>query len=309
MQERARRGRIEHARYVGTRPTPEARSSPFLKPVWTLDRRLAGAFGAAAIGLVAVMAASMLGGGTARPATAADLESPSATHGPGVYVGGSTAPSDTVAAPAGTRNPDANGPLGLPTGYRWPLEIGRITTAFAPEPGGLFIVDGQPFHDGIDIASFCGDHVLAAHDGVVIASGRHIESALGWVGDVARYEAHLTEKNLWGSQAIMVITDDGNGFRSVYVHLYRSLVKVGQHLAAGDLVGYEGRTGDATGCHLHFSIFSPSDPGLFVTAPATVKKSDLPAAEVARIDPLAVLPPISTTSITWGWGVEPIATP
>jgi len=189
------------------------------------------------------------------------------------------------------------------------LAIGRITTPFAPEAGGLFIVDGQPFHDGIDIASYCGDHVVAAHDGVVIASGRHVEGALGWVGDVAGYEARLTAKNLWGSVAVMVITDDGNGYRSVYVHLYKSLVKVGQHVQAGELIGWEGRTGDATGCHLHYSIFSPAATGLFMTDPNSVSRSQLPAAEIARIDPMSVLPPLSTTAITWGWGAKPSSSP
>jgi murein DD-endopeptidase MepM/ murein hydrolase activator NlpD len=318
MQDRGRQRRVEHARYVGSGPgTPNTPNAPskYLKPVWTLDRRVAGGLAAVLVVAVAIVAASTFSGGTPRPATAADLATaaaspatPAASPAPnGTSAGAASA--EVSQAPATGDPPPPSLPLGAPTGYRWPLAIGRITTAFAPEAGGLFIVDGEPFHDGIDIASFCGDHIVAAHDGVVIASGRHVENALGWVGDIAGYEAHLTAKNLWGSQAVMVITDDGNGYRSVYVHLFKSLVKVGQRLKAGDLVGYEGRTGDATGCHLHFSIFSPSDPRLFITDPAVVKKSDLPTAEVARIDPLSVLPAISTTAITWGWGVKPLASP
>ena len=55
------------------------------------------------------------------------------------------------------------------------------------DPGspGSFVVDGRTFHDGIDISSFCGARIVAAHDGVVLAAGRHHEGFMGWVGDLA----------------------------------------------------------------------------------------------------------------------------
>jgi len=268
----------------------------------TIDRRLAAIGAAIAVLLVTAVAVAASLGGSPLGANAAAR----ATTGPSPSSQPPAAtPSDGRVATLASPLPPTAPPAAQLTGYRWPLAQGRITTAFAPVPGGLFIVDGGPFHDGIDIASFCGDRVMAAHDGVVIASGRHVDGQLGWVGDVAGYEARLTAKNLWGTLAVMVITDDGNGYRSVYVHLYKSLVKVGQHLKAGDLLGWEGRTGDATGCHLHYSIFSPTDTALFETDPARVRHSQLPAAEIARIDPMTVLPPLSTTAITWGWGAEP----
>jgi murein DD-endopeptidase MepM/ murein hydrolase activator NlpD len=302
---------VGHARYVGLRTLPEPARPSVARRVAQLparydravDRRITTIGGV----LVAALLAGLVIAGTfagARTSDAAALASPSAAA--------TSAPVALAPLPSSLQQPSPGpsptpGPTLtlLPTGYRWPLDQGRITTAFGPEAGGLFYVDGVAFHDGIDIASFCGDRVVAAHDGVVIASGRHVEQALGWVGDVAGYEAHITAKQLWGGLAVMVITDDGNGYRSVYVHLYQSLVKVGQHLAAGDLLGWEGRTGDATGCHLHYSIFSPTDPGRFITDPKLVRKSDLPAAEIARIDPLTVLPPMSTTEVTWGWGAKP----
>lgn len=299
MAPRLRRRRIEHARYVGLPAAPGVWPS-LTPPRRAFDRRLALVVAVVLLLLVsAVVGTALLAGSRPGPASAADLASPTAgasLAGPGTL----PASLSPTASPSPTPEPAA-----ALTGYRWPLDHGRITTIFGPVDGGLFIVDGQPFHDGLDIASYCGDHVVAAHDGTVIASGRRVVDWLGWVGDVAGYKARLDAKNLWGSLAVMVVTDDGNGYRSVYVHLFKSLVTVGQHVKAGELIGWEGRTGDATGCHLHYSIYSPTDPGRFATDPASVKQDLLPAEEIARIDPFTVLPPMSGTKLTWGWGAQP----
>lgn len=190
------------------------------------------------------------------------------------------------------------------SGYRWPLEHARITQAFGPSSGGSFIVDGGAFHDGLDLATFCGDRVRAAHDGAVIAAGRHTDEATGWVGDLAAYHARLDEKQAWGSLAIIVVIDDGNGFRSIYVHLARATVTVGQVVKAGDDIGFEGATGYASGCHLHYGLFDPHSTGRFETDPEVVARTLAPAAVVARIDPLLVLPPLEAGDITWGWGAR-----
>lgn len=193
---------------------------------------------------------------------------------------------------------------GTLSGYRWPLSNARITQGFGASPGGSFMVSGKRFHDGIDIANFCGARVLAAHDGVVVAAGRHSDAAVGWIGDLAAYNARLDARHLWATLANVVVIDDGNGYRSVYVHFHRVTVKVGQVVRAGDVLGTEGSTGHATGCHLHYSLFSPEAVSQFTTDPDLVKKMLLPAAEIARVDPLLVLPPLSTAGITWGWGAS-----
>jgi murein DD-endopeptidase MepM/ murein hydrolase activator NlpD len=190
------------------------------------------------------------------------------------------------------------------TGYRWPLSNARITQGFGASTGALFIVGGVAFHDGIDIANYCGAPIVAAHDGVVIAAGRRTDEAMGWVGNLAAYLARLQAKNLWSALAIAVVIDDGNGYQSVYLHFERIVVKVGQAVRAGDLLGLEGATGHATGCHLHYSLFSPDSPDRFETDPVAVRLRLLPAAEIARIDPILVLPPLATAGITWGWGAQ-----
>jgi murein DD-endopeptidase MepM/ murein hydrolase activator NlpD len=166
----------------------------------------------------------------------------------------------------------------------------RLTLPYGPTPWGGWLVDGEKFHDGIDLATFCGDKVSAAHDGVVLAAGRRYDDHMGWIGDLSQYKARLDAKKLWVTLPIVVVIDDGNGYRSVYAHFGKVVVKKGQTVAAGDLLGYEGRTGRASGCHLHYGLFSPSESDRFTMDPVAAKHMKLPGIEIARIDPQLVLP-------------------
>ena len=176
------------------------------------------------------------------------------------------------------------------TGYRWPLPRGRLTLPFGASPWGSRIVDGERFHDGIDLATFCGDRIVAAHEGVVLAAGRRYDRWMGWRGDLTRYERRLDRKKLWMTLPIVVVIDDGNGYRSVYAHFSKVVVKRGQRVEAGELLGYEGMTGRASGCHLHYGLFSPLERSVFLVDPAVTTKMRLPATQTARVDPLLVLP-------------------
>jgi murein DD-endopeptidase MepM/ murein hydrolase activator NlpD len=176
------------------------------------------------------------------------------------------------------------------TGYQWPLPNGRLTLPFGPSPWGSRIVDGENFHDGIDLATFCGDRVVAAHDGVVVAAGRHFDTEIGWVGDLGPYLRRLERKHLWTTLPIAVVVDDGNGYRSIYAHFGKIVVKKGEAVRAGQLIGYEGATGRASGCHLHYGLFSPQESLRFRIDKDVAKRMKLPREQVARIDPRLVLP-------------------
>lgn len=251
------------------------------------------------------VAAEATPGGTAATTAATTTVSPAPT------------PSPRVEAPAVAPMPDeAAGPViltaivGLPAGpdrrraqtweappdpsrldgYRWPLPKGRITDPFGPSPWGSRVVDGQLFHDGIDIATFCGDRIVAAHDGLVLAAGRRFDDRIGWLGDLSAYYARLDEKHLWWTLPITVVIDDGNGYRSIYAHFYQVVVKPGQRVRAGQFLGYEGATGRATGCHLHYGLFAPHETATFAIEPSVVQRMLVPPFQIARIDPLLVLP-------------------
>jgi murein DD-endopeptidase MepM/ murein hydrolase activator NlpD len=176
------------------------------------------------------------------------------------------------------------------TGYAWPLGRGRLTLPFKAIPGGSRIKDGKLFHDGIDVASFCGDTVRAAHDGIVLAAGRQFDHVVGWVGDLGPYYRILDKKKLWDDLPIVVVINDGNGYRSVYAHFSKVTVAVGDRVKAGQKIGLEGMTGHASGCHVHYGLFSPFETGTFGVRADILKKLRLPEAEIARIDPLIVMP-------------------
>ena len=176
-------------------------------------------------------------------------------------------------------------------GYAWPLAHPRLTLPFGPTVWGSRWVNGERFHDGADLATFCGDRVMAAHAGTVLAAGRRYDAYMGWIGDVGPYLKRLEQKNLWTTLPIVVVIDDGNGYRSIYAHFGRVIVKPGQEVKAGQLIGYEGMTGRASGCHLHYGLFSPWEWATMEIRADVVKRMKLPKAEIARVDPLQVLPP------------------
>lgn len=109
----------------------------------------------------------------------------------------------------------------------WPTK-GWITSGFGPRRRP--IRGGTTFHKGIDIAAPPGTPILSPGDGIVTYSG---------------YKAGL-------GRAVMV--DHGYGVVSVYGHNSSNYVKKGDRVKRGEIIGSVGRTGLATGSHLHYQI-------------------------------------------------------
>ena len=61
-------------------------------------------------------------------------------------------------------------------------------------------------------------------------------------------------------------------------------------MRAGQRIGYEGATGHASGCHVHYGLFSPLETKTFGVRADIIKHLRTPTLEIARIDPLIVLP-------------------
>ncbi len=94
------------------------------------------------------------------------------------------------------------------------------------------IVKKREFHTGIDLRAKRGTKIFAPADGVVNFAGFHKKSGYG----------------------VMIILDHNYGFRTLYGHLKKVVVKKGDIIRKGDLIGYTGNSGLSSGPHLHYEI-------------------------------------------------------
>ena len=97
--------------------------------------------------------------------------------------------------------------------------------------GDPFGPRGNRFHAGIDLIAPAGAPVAAAGAGRVV-----------WAGSRA------------GGWGLLVVVAHSHGVRSMYAHLSRVDVRLGQYVTTGQRLGRVGATGDATGPHLHFEL-------------------------------------------------------
>jgi murein DD-endopeptidase MepM/ murein hydrolase activator NlpD len=110
----------------------------------------------------------------------------------------------------------------------WPLE-GRVTSSFGERQDPI---NGEgAFHSGIDIAAAFGSPVRASADGEVA-------------------EANLNG----GGYGREIVLDHGHDLQTLYGHLSLIAVVPGQRVTRGQVIGYEGQSGRATGPHLHYEV-------------------------------------------------------
>lgn len=107
----------------------------------------------------------------------------------------------------------------------------RVTTRFA-DWDAIF---HKP-HLALDLANYyCGDRVVAMDDGIV---------------------SLISDPN----GALGVRVSHSNGYKTEYWHLMRRVVKHGQRVSEGALLGYVGKTGlNVNGCHLHLKVLDPQN--------------------------------------------------
>ncbi|KGR91876.1 membrane protein [Ureibacillus massiliensis 4400831 = CIP 108448 = CCUG 49529] len=106
--------------------------------------------------------------------------------------------------------------------FAWPTNGGYISSTMGTRWG--------EFHRGIDIARPSNYNIKAADNGVVTAAG-------------------------WdGTYGYRIIINHNNGYETLYAHLSRIDVNIGQVIPKGSVIGIMGSTGNSTGTHLHFEV-------------------------------------------------------
>lgn len=116
------------------------------------------------------------------------------------------------------------------TGFYWPLPSNRVTIT------SFFGYRNDPFtgkssnHYGTDISAPQGTEIYTAHGGIVLTS---------------------TYNSSYGNY---VVISRGDGTNTLYAHMTKRAVEVGQTVAQGQVIGYVGSTGRSTAPHLHFEV-------------------------------------------------------
>lgn len=117
----------------------------------------------------------------------------------------------------------------VPNGY--PLRYSGITSRYGHRIHP--ILDREEYHKGVDLAAVPDTTVSAVADGVVEYTGFHKRSGFG---------------NL-------VIIHHNYAFRTLYGHLKKSTVRIGDFIKKGDRIGLSGNSGLSNGPHLHYEVW------------------------------------------------------
>lgn len=139
-------------------------------------------------------------------------------------------------APKPTQNP--SNPHYRPANNAWIWPTNTTNTV-----GGWSFgqnIGGGNTHKGVDIETPSGSPIYAVSDGTI-----------GFSDDAGDWNS--------GYGNLVILGTDVGGFKVYYAHLSESLVKAGDHVTKGQLLGYTGNTGNSTGPHLHLEVRSPQN--------------------------------------------------
>jgi len=108
-------------------------------------------------------------------------------------------------------------------------EIVRFTSGFGYRTHPIYHI--RKFHEGVDITAVKGTPVYAASEGKVLIAGNM--------------------KDGYGNK---VVIDHGNGYKTLYAHLDKILVRRGQKVSLAQQIGKVGNTGGSVASHLHYEV-------------------------------------------------------
>ena len=115
-----------------------------------------------------------------------------------------------------------------------------LAGSFFIYPAQGIITQGLHYFNAVDLANKCGTPIYAAAAGTV----QRAVGNDGWNYGMGNYITVL----------------HSNGVVTYYGHLMTLFVKPGDQVDVGDRIALMGRTGDATGCHVHFQVMGAANP-------------------------------------------------
>ena len=121
----------------------------------------------------------------------------------------------------------------------WPAESHLITQGFGVHPED-YLPFGLPGHEGLDFRAPTGSKLFAVADGEV--SEVRLDGNTNW------------QQFPYGNQVRIKHERSEGVYTTVYAHLQSVIVKAGQRVLAGDVIGYADSTGNSTGSHLHLTL-------------------------------------------------------
>lgn len=128
--------------------------------------------------------------------------------------------------------------------FAWPEDKARLTQSYGMTAYAKRGAYGGQGHNGIDITSGIASSVKAAAGGKIVAKG--LEECRNYVRPSCN--------GYWGN---WVAIQHPGGVVTLYSHLSKSSFRgLGEEVSVGDIIGFEGATGNVTGPHLHFSVFT-----------------------------------------------------
>ncbi|MBW0434858.1 peptidase M23 [Leptospira yasudae] len=114
--------------------------------------------------------------------------------------------------------------------FVYPVVNAKVTSRYGRRKDPFHTGSGG-YHTGLDFGGSQGAPILASADGIVSFTGVN------------------------GGYGNTVIIDHENGYKTMYAHCAKITIEQGTRVSAGTVIGAVGRTGSATGPHLHFEVF------------------------------------------------------
>ncbi|MEK7635876.1 MAG: peptidoglycan DD-metalloendopeptidase family protein [Patescibacteria group bacterium] len=173
-------------------------------------------------------------------------------------------------------------PIPRPGVLGLPIQIPPARGTFSSEQKHGFTRNrGKRYHNGLDFGAPIGTPLLAAETGTIIA-----------VGDQDNYRVNGKRTCYKAAYGKFVMVKHENNLTTLYAHLSRWIVNVGDKVEKGQIIGYSGNTGLSTGPHLHFVVYAtntipPATPGFYEGTRSSRVCGPLPVG--GDIDPLKYL--------------------